>query len=478
MEETDGITSSSTTKSRSATKNETLLSLDVSSWATPRAYPSKVVLFIAFLSFFISLIVLLILFNRLIGITFFHHGLFNIAYSIASLIIAIYMSAPFCKYLMKVKERKDWSESRRKMHKITVNKLDQYIFNYDVSAVPLAHSLEELQSDLQIVMHRKSNFYLTFDRIKQAVLMLVLCIVMILSGIGLYIYFHDFIEEVGDMWIFEDVFSNIIWFLLMGIIFGLIVGGLRIIMRIPPLLRKNAESVLESDEDLPVIFLRSFQDDKVKVDIAAAPVSDEPGERVLKEYGKIDLEVLLTSEAEKIGPFVAIGEPGEWTPLPGAFRAYFSDEEWQPAIQKWMEKARVIIILAGITEMVGWEIGKIVNQDLLEKTIIIFPLNKKKRRWNVINEALEVSNWGDAVKESYSEDLIALQFLKNAQVLKIVSSRSLEQIKQTNTKGQYMKYEAESGNGPLAGSKSVYAHDAIDYVLAFRAGMYSLFCKN
>lgn len=467
MVETNGITSSSTTESRSARKNETLLTLDVSLWATPRAYPSKAVLFITFLSFLISINVLRILSSHLFGITIFDDGVFIIGYFIASLIIAIYLSAPACKYLMKVKERKDWSDNRRKMHKNTFDSLEQYIFNYDVSAVPLANSLEELQSDLQFVMHRKSKHYFTFDRFRQAVLMIVLCIGMILSGIGLFIYFYDFIIEVFEIPFLEDIFSNLISYMLAMIMFFLIWGALRIMMRIPQLLRKNAESVLESDEDPPVIFLRSFQDDNVKVDIASDPVDPETEELSLKEYGKIDLEVLLTSEAEKIGPFVAIGEPGERIPCPGAFRAYFTDEEWQPAIQKWVNKARVILVFAGMTKMVAWEISKLVNQNLLEKTIIMFPLIQKKRRWNVISEALEESNWGDAVKESYSPDLIALQFLKDGQVLKIVSSRSLEQ---TKTIGRYKEYEAES--------KSIYAHDAIDYILAFRASMYSLFCKN
>lgn len=63
----------------------------------------------------------------------------------------------------------------------------------------------------------------------------------------------------------------------------------------------------------------------------------------------------LAKALKDIGPLVAVGLPRETLPPHGALRLYFSDEEWREKVGALMTISRLVIIQAGYTSGVEWE---------------------------------------------------------------------------------------------------------------------------
>lgn len=147
-------------------------------------------------------------------------------------------------------------------------------------------------------------------------------------------------------------------------------------------LNAKASTVLAHDPRPPVLLLRSF------VDEARAPMAQG---RVggLALYGLITLlEEKLSRAVAGLGPFIAIGLPGETIIYRGAGRAYYSDTEWRAAVLKFMETSRCILLVAGDTPALIWELEQIAARNYLEKTVIVLPPEAdagiSARRWNVL----------------------------------------------------------------------------------------------
>ena len=108
--------------------------------------------------------------------------------------------------------------------------------------------------------------------------------------------------------------------------------------------------------------------------------------------GRKRLEAAIADELSRLGPFIAIGQPGERLPRLGAARAYFSDDEWQSAVIDWISRARLIVMIAGRTPWVQWELRQIVRAGQLDKLLILLPpgpVEDRSHRIELICEALD-----------------------------------------------------------------------------------------
>src|SRR5205085_4609358 len=86
---------------------------------------------------------------------------------------------------------------------------------------------------------------------------------------------------------------------------------------------RDAREVMGQDSRPPILYLRSFGDDK-------DPTCEDD----------------LKSIVKAVGPFIAIGRPGERLQTPGADRMYVGDE-WQEVVTGLMREARLIIVRIG-----------------------------------------------------------------------------------------------------------------------------------
>jgi hypothetical protein len=141
----------------------------------------------------------------------------------------------------------------------------------------------------------------------------------------------------------------------------------------------TVKSLLDADKRAVILFLRSFDDDEKQLYVNS--------ERSLLDFS---LESRLSKHFSHYGPFIAVGSPNESLPLPGAARAVLSDDSWQGKVTEWINEADKLIIYAGKTRWVNWELSKIIEAKRVTDLIVIFPELKLRRAQRQADIALRV----------------------------------------------------------------------------------------
>ena len=109
--------------------------------------------------------------------------------------------------------------------------------------------------------------------------------------------------------------------------------------------------------------------------------------------------VLLPALVLLTGPFVAIGKPGERLPQIGAHRLYVGDADWQQVVTSYITRAEPIILIAGKTTWVQWELSNIAALGRLNRLLIVFPRStnaERAARWENLKPALAGTPWSAA----------------------------------------------------------------------------------
>ena len=141
---------------------------------------------------------------------------------------------------------------------------------------------------------------------------------------------------------------------------------------------QTGEAVLKTDSRPPVLYLRSFD--------------DETEERSIAKYFKNAFESNRKSLAHtvppvgireqdslgfvfrKIGPYIALGKPGEELSELGSSKIYVPNESWQDTIHDFLQKSKCIIFKAGKTEGLKWELKEIVQRVNPLQIVMIMPI--------------------------------------------------------------------------------------------------------
>jgi hypothetical protein len=126
-------------------------------------------------------------------------------------------------------------------------------------------------------------------------------------------------------------------------------------------LAKTVDEIL-AENKAPVLYLRSFLDDTVAAK---------------REVTLLTEEEELNKAFEHIGPMIAIGRPGEILPEVGAARAYFTDDKWQAAVHDYMDISRLIVLRAGLSQGLIWEIQNSIQRLAPSKLILLIPFEKE-----------------------------------------------------------------------------------------------------
>lgn len=116
-----------------------------------------------------------------------------------------------------------------------------------------------------------------------------------------------------------------------------------------------APQLLAEDRRPPVVYIRSFKDDATSL-TRRWPL----WQKLMRFWMPTSFEQDLASIMNRIGPFVAVGKPGEPLPELGAARFYFSDDEWRPRVAELMDRARLVVIRSGTTANLWWEIDQAI----------------------------------------------------------------------------------------------------------------------
>lgn len=187
----------------------------------------------------------------------------------------------------------------------------------------------------------------------------------------------------------------------------------------------SAARALADDDRPPVLLLRSFTDDAATI----------PSRNALRRflylglYGKVRLETAIADELARLGPFIAVGQPGEALPALGAARAYLDDADWQAQVIAWIGAARLVVMIGGATPWVGWELSQVAAAGRLSRLIILLPpardAEAAAERWRALRERLAGvvgGPWGAFPEQAQAEHAIAVFATRDGR-LRVLASR-------------------------------------------------------
>jgi hypothetical protein len=118
------------------------------------------------------------------------------------------------------------------------------------------------------------------------------------------------------------------------------------------------------DKREPVLFLRSFADDRVRLKRAKFWQVFSFRRR------SVDLDEMLESVFGGYAPVVALGREQKTF---GASRLQASDIAWQSVVLEEIERAKLIVLVLADTPGVRWEIDAVHDRNAVEKTAFIVP---------------------------------------------------------------------------------------------------------
>jgi hypothetical protein len=132
--------------------------------------------------------------------------------------------------------------------------------------------------------------------------------------------------------------------------------------------RLSLEQLISKDARPPILFLRSFRDDQVKLQKARY--------RLLRRMISVGeprptLDHILLEEGTRYGPVVAIGAPGGRAPF-GAARHYVTTEDWKKVVAELSGRASSVVVTVDETEGVKWELDHLIKNHL-GKTLFLLP---------------------------------------------------------------------------------------------------------
>jgi hypothetical protein len=161
---------------------------------------------------------------------------------------------------------------------------------------------------------------------------------------------------------------------------GSVAGAISLFRRGQAMLQPSADELLARDRRRPVVLLRSFGDEDL-----ALVAGQTHGHNVRLAR----LEEAVADRFRPFGPLVAIGNPRETLPRLGAARSYHSEMEWRWAVIGLMREALLIVVIAGLTAGLRWELEAIARDGHLWKLLILMPQSDQERRWQVIRQELQ-----------------------------------------------------------------------------------------
>jgi hypothetical protein len=144
---------------------------------------------------------------------------------------------------------------------------------------------------------------------------------------------------------------------------------------------------MRKDQRPPVIYLRSFADE----------LGEYSGKRFFGNWFARDMLGIPPSEEQRIfaehmqliGPYIAIGRPSEPFPELGAARKYVSDDEWRQVVGELIDRAAAVVVQAGRTSGLAWEIGQLIVRAPPRKVLLILS------RWQSEYDAFRA--WADRI---------------------------------------------------------------------------------
>jgi TM2 domain-containing membrane protein YozV len=142
----------------------------------------------------------------------------------------------------------------------------------------------------------------------------------------------------------------------------------------------SADEARARDSRPPVVYLRSFrQDDEVTL-IAGGRIARAMQPLVQLVYplaiAGANPEQELALMLHRVGPVIAIGQPGESLPDLGAARMYVGDDRWRATVDDLIKQSAIVLVRAGTTPNLWWEIEEAMKLVPRQRVVIVSLLDR------------------------------------------------------------------------------------------------------
>lgn len=147
--------------------------------------------------------------------------------------------------------------------------------------------------------------------------------------------------------------------------FGLIVAGTgRALLVFGKRMLALADAAhLDRDRRPPVLYLRSFRDDP------AGAVQTRAHFFQVRSFS--DEEQLAWAVQKRVGPFVAVGRPGERLPPVGAKRIPLPEDRWRTTVSALMGAAALVVVRTGDGPNLHWEMAEARHQVPPDRVVVL-----------------------------------------------------------------------------------------------------------
>jgi hypothetical protein len=153
----------------------------------------------------------------------------------------------------------------------------------------------------------------------------------------------------------------------------------------------DAHRLMRRDARSPVLYLRSFGDDGLKLWTATLGRPSLIERFTPRRFDAF--EEVIVRHLSLRGPVVALNPPGTTLPPLGAARETIDSADWQSAIVSWIEQSALIVFIAPpehITPGLIWELEKVSTTQHWDKTMILVPpvpAYLLQGRWHALRQA-------------------------------------------------------------------------------------------
>jgi hypothetical protein len=135
----------------------------------------------------------------------------------------------------------------------------------------------------------------------------------------------------------------------------------------------------------PVLYLRSFGDDRLKLLTATLGRPTLIERFTLRRFDAF--EEVIVRHLSRLGPVIAVNQPGTKLAPLGAARETIDSADWQSVVTAWMARSIMIVFVAPpseVTQGLRWELETVSANRHWNKTLIVIPpvpAEDLQRRW-------------------------------------------------------------------------------------------------
>jgi hypothetical protein len=158
----------------------------------------------------------------------------------------------------------------------------------------------------------------------------------------------------------------------------------------------SAADVFEADPRPPVLYLRAFIIEEMPFVYMGNSEASKYTSYLGTKTGVTLEQYFGNTIRQRIGPFVALGNPLDYAPPEGAARAYERDENWKERFLDLARRSACIIIQVGESRNLQWEFEALKQQGFHEKVFILTSPKLPHSSWNRLEK--KILTWGLRVK--------------------------------------------------------------------------------